>query len=184
MLIEPVYGDILEEYENSSYENKYKVTISKTNGEIQTSIVCLPGIYEEESTLEIFTNGYIGFENKDGTRIGWYDYNGNQVSIPSNNCTIIDIKDDKVILQVYNDYDDENCEENTKDEVNFIIIDINGRTLLQTNALDIYDNMYLVKNYNKKMVLLNKDLKVISDEYDKIITNNQIDMSAKYSSYY
>ena len=68
--------------------------------------------------------------------------------------------------------------------MNFIIIDMSGNTLLQTTALDIYDNMYLVKNNNKKMVLLDKDLKQISNEYDKIITTMQMDISANYSSYY
>ena len=83
-----------------------------------------------------------------------------------------------------NDYDDENYDQNTKFELNFIIIDMKGKTLLQTTALDIYDNMYLVKNNNKKMVLLDKDLNVISGEYDKIITTMQMDISANYSSYY
>lgn len=203
MLIEPVYDGSEEEedyYNNygddgyyynededmyyfSSYETKYKVTVSKSNGEIQSSIVYLPGIDEDDSTLETFTNGYIEFENEDGTRKGWYDYNGNQVAIPSN-YTIRDIKDDKVMLQVDNDYDDENYDQNTKFELNFIIIDMSGKTLLQTTALDIYDNMYLVKNNNKKMVLLDKEFNVISDEYDKIITTMQMDISANYSSYY
>jgi len=202
MLIEPVYDGSEEEdhYNNygddgyyynededmyyfSSYETKYKVTVSKSNGEIQSSIVYLPGIDEDDSTLETFTNGYIEFENEDGTRKGWYDYNGNQVAIPSN-YTIRDIKADKVMLQVDNDYDDENYDQNTKFELNFIIIDMKGKTLLQTTALDIYDNMYLVKNNNKKMVLLDKDLNVISGEYDKIIATMQMDISANYSSYY
>lgn len=205
MLIEPIYDGSEEEedyYNNysddgyyynedediyyfSSYQTKYKVTISKPNGEIQSSIVYLPGIDEDESTLETFTNGYIEFENEDGTRKGWYDYNGNQVSI-SSNYTIEDIKDDKIMLQVNNDYDYdyENYDENTQFELNFIIIDMNGKTLLQTTALDIYDNMYLIKNNNKKMVLLDKDLNVITNEYDKIITTMQMDISAKYCSYY
>ena len=68
--------------------------------------------------------------------------------------------------------------------MNFIIIDMTGKTLLQTTALDIYSNMYLVKNSNRKMVLMDKDLKVISNEYDKIITTMQMDISANYSSYY
>lgn len=203
MLIEPIYDDPDEEeeyYNNykddgdyynededryyiSSYEPKYKVTISKFNGEIQSSIVFLPGIYEEDSTLATFSNGYVEFKNEDGTRKGWYDYNGNQVLI-SSNYNIKDIKDDKVMLQVYNDYDDENYDDNTKLELNFIIIDMAGKTLLQTTALDIYDSMYLVKNDTKKMVLLDKELNVISDEYDKIITNMSIDMLANYSYYY
>lgn len=166
----------------SSYDPKYKVTISKTDGEIQASIVHLPGIDENYLTLETFSNGYIEFENEDGTK-GWYDNNGDKASI-SNNYTIIDITDDKVILQIDDDNEIENYDENTKAELDLIIIDMTGKTLLKTTALDIYDNMYLVKNKNKKMVLLDKDFNVISDEYDKIITNMRIDVSASYSSYY
>ena len=44
--------------------------------------------------------------------------------------------------------------------------------------------MYLVKNNNKKMVLMDKDLNVISNEYDKIISTMQMDISPQYSSYY
>lgn len=203
MLIEPIYDESDEEndyYDNynddgyyydeeedmyyiSSYETKYKITVTKSTGEIQSGIVYLPGLDEDEATLETFTNGYIEFETEDKTRKGWYDDNGNQVSIPSS-YEIKDIKDNKIILQADNNYDDEDYDENTKYEMNFIIIDMSGNTLLQTTALDIYDNMYLVKNNNKKMVLLDKDLKQISNEYDKIITTMQMDISANYSSYY
>jgi len=181
MLIEPVYDS--SEEESSLYETKYKVTISKANDEIQSSIVYLPGIDEYNSTLRTFTNGYIEFENEDGTKRGWYDYNGNQILINSK-FSIKDIKDDKVILQVINYNVGENYNKNTKLEDNFIIIDMTGKTLLQTKALDIYDNMYLVKNNNEKMVLLDEDLNVISNEYDKIITTMQMDTTASYSSYY
>lgn len=181
MLIEPVYDS--SEEDSSLYETKYKVTISKANDEIQSSIVYLPGIDEYNSTLRTFTNGYIEFENEDGTKRGWYDYNGNQILINSK-FSIKDIKDDKVILQVINYNVGENYNKNTKLEDNFIIIDMTGKTLLQTKALDIYDNMYLVKNNNEKMVLLDEDLNVISNEYDKIITTMQMDTTASYSSYY
>lgn len=59
-----------------------------------------------------------------------------------------------------------------------------GKILLQTNAIDVYDDMYLVKNENNKMVLLDKDLNVISNEYDKIISTMEIDLSGEHSSYY
>lgn len=68
--------------------------------------------------------------------------------------------------------------------MNFIVIDMSGNTLLQTTAIDVYENMYLVKNKNKNMVLLDNDLNQISNEYDKIITTMQMDISANYSSYY
>lgn len=59
-----------------------------------------------------------------------------------------------------------------------------GKTLLQTTALDIYDNIYPIKNNKNKMVLIDKDLKQISNEYDKIITTIQMDISPQFSSYY
>lgn len=180
MLIEPIYDGTEEE---NDYYDKYKVTVTKPNEELQSSIVYLPGIDTDDATIETFTDGYIEFKTEDEKRIGWYDSNGNQISIPS--CyEIKDIKNGKIILQVINNDDDENYNENEKYEMNFIVIDMSGNTLLQTTAIDVYENMYLVKNKNKNMVLLDNDLNQISNEYDKIITTMQMDISANYSSYY
>lgn len=199
MLIEPLYNDdedmgnedeyyydddYYDEDENTYYlsssSTKHKVTITKTNGEQETSIVYLPDFDEDDATLDTFSNGYIGFEDEENKRNGWIDENGNKITIPDT-YTINDIKDGKAILQVYNT---EEYETNEKVELHFIIIDLTGRTLLQTTALDVYDDIYLVKNNNKKMVLMDKDLNVISNEYDKIISTMQMDISANYSSYY
>ena len=177
------YNEDDDTYYLSSDETKCKVTITKSNGEEQASIVYLPGIDEDESSLETFTNGFIEFKSEDEERVGWYDSNGNQTTIPST-YEIQDIKDNKIILRVNNTDEDEEYNENRQYEMNFIIIDMTGKTLLQTTALDIYENMYLVKKDNKKMVLMDKDLKVISNEYDKIITTMQMDISANYCSYY
>ena len=78
----------------------------------------------------------------------------------------------------------EDYNSNEKPELHFIIIDMKGKTLLQTTALEVYDDMYLVRNNNKKMVLMDKNLNVISNEYDKIISTTQMDISPQYSSYY
>ena len=59
-----------------------------------------------------------------------------------------------------------------------------GKILLKTTAIDVYDDMYLVKNENNKMVLLDKDLNVISNGYDKIISTMEMDLSSMHSSYY
>ena len=191
MIIEPIYEetdydeDYYDENENiyylSSSNTKYNVTITKSNGEQKSNIVYLPGFDDDDATLDIFTNGYIEFENEEQTRKGWYDNEGNQITIP-NTYTISDIKDNKVILQL-NNIENENYDENKKYELHFLIIDMTGKTLLQSTAIDVYDNMYLVKNDNNKMVLMDKDLNVISNEYDKIITNMKMDVSANYSSY-
>lgn len=203
ILIEPIYDGSEEEndyYDNyndngyyydeeedvynfSSYKTKYKVTIAKNDGDIQSSVVYLPGIDEDEATLETFTNGYIEFKNEDETRVGWYNEMGNQTTIPSK-YEIRDMRENKIILRVNNDNSEESYNENTKSELKFIIIDMTGKTLLETTALDMYEEMYLIKNANNKMVLVDKDLKVISNEYDKIITTMQMDISPNYSSYY
>lgn len=193
MMIEPIYNeyeednyndDYYDEYEDTYYmssENiKHKVTITKANGEQETSLVYLTDFDEDNATLDTFTNGYIRFEDEENKQNGWYDDNGNKITI-SDTYTINDIKDNKVILQVDSteDYD-----LNEKPELHFIIIDMTGRTLIQTTALDVYDDMYLVKNNNKKMVFMDKDLNIISNEYDRIISNTQMDISPQYSSYY
>ncbi len=175
MQIEPVSNDTED-------SEKYNVTIIKSDGEKVSSIVYLPEFNEEDATIATFSNGYIEFESEDHTKIGWYDDDGNKTTI-SSNYLIVDIKDDKIILQVLDD-EDEKSDANRKSELYFVVIDTSGKTLLQTTALDIYDNMYLVKNKDKKMVLVDEDFKRISNEYDRIITNKQADMLPEYSFYY
>lgn len=190
MIIEPINDD-MNNYDEYNYENyynedentfylsssnaKHKVTIYKTNGEYETSIIYLPGFDEYNGTLDIFLNGYIEFKDEENEKNGWFDDKGNKITVP-NTYTIYDIKDNKAILEVYNI--DENA------EFYYIIIDMTGKILLQTNAIDVYDDMYLVKNENNKIVLLDKDLNVISNEYDKIISTMEIDLSGEHSSYY
>lgn len=196
MKIEPIYDDIeLEDYYDDNYyyddsddtyyynnshyeETKYNVTITKKNGEEESNIVYLPGIdeyhvnldtYEYEPILETFSNGYIEFETEDKTKRGWYDENGNMITIPSS-YEIEDIKDNKVFL--YNE------------NIGSIVIDMSGRTLLQARLLYMCGDTFLVKNNKDKMVLLDENLRTITDEYDKIIPNVQIDISPSYSSYY
>ena len=113
MLIEPLYNDdedmgnedeyyydddYYDEDENTYYlsssSTKHKVTITKTNGEQETSIVYLPDFDEDDATLDTFSNGYIGFEDEENKRNGWIDENGNKITIPDT-YTINDIKDGK-----------------------------------------------------------------------------------------
>lgn len=151
--------------------NKYNVTITKSDGEKRLEVLYLPGMDEIDNVLNTFSNGYIKFENEDQTSIGWIDNEGNLTTVP-NGYDIKNIIDDKVTLE------DQNGE-----QYHYIIIDFGGHTLLQSNEIDIYNNIYLVKDNNNKMVLLDKDLNIISKEYDKIITTTQVDISAPFSSY-
>ncbi len=167
-----------------SDETKYEVTIANDNEEERKETVYLPGLYEYDDYLETFSNGFIEFENEEKTRIGWFDNNGNVVSLP-NNYYIEYIKDDKVFLRLKDDEDNKKkYDEDGHYEYSFIIIDMTGKILLQTSALGIYSDMYLIKNDNKKMVLLDKELQPLTNEYDKIITNMSVDITGSYSSYY
>lgn len=161
--------ELVDDGENYSlYNSKYNVTITKTNGEKKINTVYLPGFNGHSGTLEVFSNGFIEFENEERTRRGWYDNEGNQVTIPIE-FEIMDIKDDIAILQRFD----------VSDEIygaNFIIIDMTGRTLLQSPIIAIYDDKYLIENDHDKMVLIDSNLNEISNEYDKIITNRQTDV--------
>ena len=188
MIIEPIYDedeieDIYyqdeEDYYLSSESEKYNVTVIKKNGEEENSIVYLQKFYVEQSKLETFDNGYIGFEDKENSCNGWYDENGNKTLI-SDNFIIYEIKDDKVFLKINND---EEYDINTNNEINFMAIDMEERILLQTNVIDIYENMYIVKDSNNKIIMLDKELNAISDEYDRIISDIQMDMVSDFSSY-
>lgn len=167
MEIEPIYDDY------KYYNVKCKVTITKVSGEKEISIVYLLGFDDYEGILYTFSNGYIEFENEEGTRRGWYDDYGNQVTIPID-FEIIDIKDNKAILQIFN-VEDENF------GANFVIIDMTGKTLLRSQIIDVYDNKYLIKNNNGKMVFVDSELREISNEYDKIISNREVDMFNGYN---
>ena len=86
----------------------------------------------------------------------------------------MDIKDNIIILR-------ENSEDIDKN--NYIILNTSGQIVLNTKVFKILENEYLVKNNNQKMVLLDNELNEISKEYDKIITNSSVDISAGFSSY-
>lgn len=70
-----------------------------------------------------------------------------------------------------------------EENMNYFILDKSGQLLLKTDALMIIDDMYLIKNEDKKMSLYDKNLNEISERYDKIIPNDDIDVSKGFSSY-
>ena len=177
MIITPLSDqlDYADNYSSVSdmYANlKYSVVVKKSNKETE-SIVNLPGFSGSTLKIKTFSNGYIGYESEDGLTVGWYDNNGNQTSI-SSDYIINDIKNNFVILQSIN---------TEQSGSNYIIMDFSGHILLQSQAIDIYQNTILTKNSNNKMVLLDNNLNTISNEYDKIITNSKIDISPDFSSY-
>ncbi len=163
--IESQINDIDYNDNNSSDSNPiFKVTVFKSNGQREVSEVYLPGFDEYDGTLNTFSNGYIEFQKIDNEKMGWYDSNGNQIEV-SEKYLIKDIKDDKVILEknVYSN------EENSNEKGEIIVLDMNGKKLFQAVDIIIYDNVYFAEKENGKMVLVDKNFKSESKEYDKII---------------
>lgn len=148
---------------NSENKMKCNITITKSNGEKSQDTVYLPGLSIEYGCLDVFLNGYIEFENEEGTQIGWYDSNGNK-NLISSEYAITDIEDDKILLR-----------DKDKNGLSCIIVDIAGNKLLETDMLIILENLYLIKNKNEKIILIDDDLNVITSEYDRIILNGSLD---------
>lgn len=187
------YTMIIETMDEDYYEtliNEYKVTIQKNNGETYSNIEGSAGFSEIFATMTMYSDGYIGFistdSNDENKYYGWYDNNGNKMWV-SAGYTLLDVRDNKVFLLEYKTSggDEENFEiDEMAVNVNYLIVDFTGQVLVNTPAIDRYENFYLIKNVNNKMVLIDRELNVISNEYDKIITNFEIDTNAYFSSYY
>ena len=165
-----------------SIDAKHKVTIKKENGEVKSEIVYLPGLVVSEDMLETFKNGFVEFYSIDGMSNGWFDDLGNQIVLPKN-YELQGFTDNKIIVAYYGEESSGN-DENVELKNQYYILDTNGRILLETPALDSYENTFLLKNKNNKMVIVDKDLNQISNEYDKIITTTSIDITPSFTSYY
>jgi len=187
------YTMIIETIDEDYYEilsDEYKVTIQKNNGEIYSNIEESIGLNERFATMTTYSDGYIGFlstdSNDEKEYYGWYDNNGNKMWV-SDEYTLLDVRDNKAFLLEYQIFgeDEENFEiDEMAVNVNYLIVDFTGQVLVNTPAIDRYENFYLIKNVNNKMVLIDRELNVISNEYDKIITNFEIDTNGYFSSHY
>jgi len=187
------YTMIIETIDEDYYEilsDEYKVTIQKNNGEIYSNIEESIGLNERFATMTTYSDGYIGFlstdSNDEKEYYGWYDNNGNKMWV-SDEYTLLDVRDNKAFLLEYQIFgeDEENFEiDEMAVNVNYLIVDFTGQVLVNTPAIDRYENFYLKKNVNNKMVLIDRELNVISNEYDKIITNFEIDTNGYFSSHY
>ena len=170
------YTMILEPIEDEDYsyfdDPKFNVTIRKSNGEETSNEEYIPEYYSYDDTIFTFSDGSIAFKSIDEKSQGWYDTNGNRIRV-STKYEIEDVNEKHIIVRLNDD------EEN----MNYFILDKSGKLLLKTDALMIIDDMYLIKNEDKKMSLYDKNLNEISERYDKIIPNDDIDVSKGFSSY-
>ena len=162
--------ELLED-EKGDYTDKTKVTVTKKDGTTSSSIEKIAYFHNYDGTIETLSNGCIAFFNTEGFTNGWYDKYGNRIQI-GGNYELLDIKYNKIFIYDYENYI-------------YYILNMNGKTILKTEALDIfnYNDKILMKNKNNKMVICDGELNEISNEYDKIIISSWIDMTPEFSSY-
>lgn len=153
--------ELLED-EKGDYTDKTKVTVNKKDGTTSSSIEKIAYFDNYDGTIETLSNGCIAFFNTEGFTNGWYDKYGNRIQI-GGNYQILDIDNNKIFIIDYeNDI--------------YYILNMNGKTILKTNALYPYNDRILIKNKNNKMVICDSELNEISNEYDKIILNFSADL--------
>lgn len=151
------------------YETKARIKVTKKDGTISSNIEKIT--IDDDKRIKTLSNGCIAFENEEGHTNGWYDKYGNRIQI-GGNYELLDIKYNKIFIYDYENYI-------------YYILNMNGKTILKTEALDIfnYNDKILMKNKNNKMVICDGELNEISNEYDKIIISSWIDMTPEFSSY-
>ena len=160
------YEELLEKYENINGEkdNIFNIKVRKSTGEVTSSTEYIPGY--KDNVIETFSDGSIEFISLDGNVHGWYDVNGNKVSIPSE-YIIDDIINNKVFLYKYGD----------TGEI-FYILDYVTGNIINTDYYVTTNNGCIYVDENNKMSLYDKNLKKISNDYDRIIANWLIDVKS------
>lgn len=160
------YEELLEKYENinGKKDNNFNVKVRKTTGEETFSTEYIPGY--KDNSIETFSDGSIEFISLDNNIHGWYDVNGNKISI-SSEYIIDDIINNKVFLHKYGDT-----------EETYYILDYTTGTTINTDYYVITNNGCIYVDGNNKMSLYDKNFKKISNDYDKIIANWLIDMNS------
>ncbi len=143
---------------SSEIEKLFNVSVTQfKNGLVSTnSKEYLPGYFG--SSIITFSDGSIEFESIDKKTHGWYDSTGRKFSIPIE-YDIIDVQGYILFLQ--------------KDDV-YYILNLTNNSIINVQNLIVTNSTYAYKNKNEKMVLYDKDLNVISNEYDEIISSPHV----------
>ncbi len=130
------------------------------------------GVWGRDNKIRACSDGSILFTTMDGEKTGWYDTDGNRHVLNAENenvsYEIRDIKDGKIIIQKI-------TEEENDSIYSHIIIDTNGKILLEASCLVEFDNFLVTCNEDdNKFIMIDYDFNVISNEYDMInfIGNN------------
>ena len=155
MTIEPMETD----YSEYNMDTKCEVTIKKNNGEENSNIEYLPGLNQYTHTLEVLNDESIVYKTLD-EQYGWYNLNGDKVSLASG-YEINNIINDIIIVEKYDE---------EKNQTEYYFLDESGNILLKSyDVLSILENTFVVRNEENKMFICDQNLNNISDEYDLIM---------------
>ena len=164
------------ENEDDEDEYHYNVTVkNKQNNKVTSNedFVHIDSVIHEfmrnefTNRLEAYSDGSIGFSNLDEEQIGWYDIKGYRHTMSAKSeegdFYIRDIKDGKIILE-------ETIGEGADASYPKRILDMNGKTLFESEVLICFSDFFVTLSENEKLIMMDYDLNVISNEYDMIAT--------------
>ena len=136
---------------NSEIEKLFNVSVTqfKNNITYTNSKEYLPGYFG--SSIDTFSDGSIEFESIDKKTHGWYASTGQKYSIPIE-YDILDVQGNMVFLK--------------KGDI-YCILNLKNNSIMNVQNLIVINGKYAYKNKNGKMVLHDKDLSAISNEYDE-----------------
>lgn len=152
------YIDENDFYQYSNENDKFKVTIRKENDEESSNIEYLPTY--NQNCIETFSDGSIYFKDLKEEKYGWYDTTGTRNILPKN-YQIEDILENGLMF----------LKKQKNGQIVYLVANKNGKILLESETLYMLKDSFVIKNENKKMVLYDKDLNKLSDEYDNILIN-------------
>ncbi len=107
----------------------------------------------------------------------YYTVDGQDYKFPAE-YSVKYLKDDKMIISIES-YDSET----EMYSYEYEIMDLDENVVYESDCIRTYDDYYLVKNENGMMVLLDKDLNEVTDEYDRIYYSADMDSAYEFSSY-
>ena len=119
----------------------------------------MPGLNQYTHTLEVLNDESIVYKTLD-EQYGWYNLNGDKVSLASG-YEINNIINDIIIVEKYDE---------EKNQTEYYFLDKSGNILLKSyDVLSILENTFVVRNEENKMFICDQNLNNISDEYDLIM---------------
>lgn len=113
------------------------------------------------SKLKVYSDGYLPYFNLEEKIQGYYDENF-ELSTIQGNYQILDIKNNLILIR---EFDEKN------EEKGIITLNMITGERHDYKQIETLENGYIVRNQNDKVVVLDNQLKELSEEYDAISIN-------------